>query len=97
MIQHVVLISFTDDATDSQRDALVAGLRALPAQIPEIRAYAVGLDAGLAEGNAGIGIVAEFDDAAGWEAYRDHPAHRAVIDDLIAPIRAGRAAVQFER
>jgi hypothetical protein len=28
--------------------------------------------------------------------YRDHPEHQPVITDLIAPIRAGRAAVQYD-
>ena len=39
--------------------------------------------------------MAEFDDAAGYQAYVDHPAHQAVANDLIAPIRAERAHVQF--
>ena len=97
MIQHVVLLTFVPEATDEQRAAVLDGLRALPALIPEISSYAVGQDLGLAPDTASFGIVAEFATQADWEVYRDHPEHRRVITDLIGPIRAGRAAVQFER
>ncbi len=96
MIQHVVLLSFVPEATDEQRVAVADALRALPDLIPEIRRYAVGPDLGLASDTSSFGIVAEFATVADYEVYRDHPAHRRVITDLIGPIRAGRAAVQFE-
>jgi hypothetical protein len=95
MIQHVVLITFTPEATDEQKQELVEGLEALPGLIPAIVSYHVGLDLGLADGNAGIGVVAQFGSEAGWATYRDHPEHRRVIDELIAPIRASRATIQF--
>ena len=97
MIHHVVLLTFVADATDEQRSAVIDGLRALPALVPEIRSYTVGFDLGLAPDNASLGIVAEFASVADYEVYRDHPAHQAVIRDRISPIRAGRAAIQFER
>ena len=96
MIQHVVLLTFVPEATDDQRAAVVDALRALPAVIPEIKRYAVGPDLGLTPDTSSFGIVAEFETVADYEVYRDHPAHRQVITDLIGPIRAGRAAVQFE-
>ena len=70
-------------------------LRALPAQIESLRSYAVGPDLQLGEGRGDFAVVAEFDDADGYQAYVDHPAHQAVANDLIAPIRADRAHVQF--
>ena len=73
------------------------GLRALPAQIPEIRSYRVGVDAGLAaQGNSDLVVVADFDDVAGYLVYRDHPVHQDVIAQRIRPILASRAAVQHE-
>lgn len=95
MIQHVVLITFVPEATDEQRQAVVDALRDLPAQIETIVSYHVGLDLGFADGNASLGIVAQFSDEDGWATYRDHPAHVAVIQELIAPIRASRTAVQY--
>ena len=60
MIQHVVLITFVPEATDEQRQAVADALRVLPSTISEIVSYHVGLDLGLAEGNASIGVVAQF-------------------------------------
>jgi hypothetical protein len=41
-------------------------------------------------------VVAEFDSIEDQTIYRDHPEHQRVITDVIAPIRADRAAVQYE-
>ena len=58
-LRHVVLLTF-DESCDV--DELVATLRELPAAIPELRRYVVGADAGLAEGNATVAVVADVDD-----------------------------------
>src|SRR4051812_14760933 len=96
MLRHVVLIKWTDDATPEQTASAVSALRALPAAVPEIRAYEVGTDLGLRDGTYDVGIVAQFDDADGWRAYLGHPAHVAVLADLISPIAANRVSVQFQ-
>lgn len=94
--RHIVLLSFAD-ATGEQRQAIADGLRALPDQIPEIRRYEVGVDLGLAAGNAHLAVVADFDDQAGYEAYRDHPAHRSLITEQIQPILTARTAIQHQQ
>lgn len=96
MIRHIVLLTWTDDATAEQRAAVAEGLATLPALIPQLRRYDLGADLGLAADNSDFAIVAEFDNLADYEVYRDHPAHQAVIAERIKPIKAGRAAVQFE-
>lgn len=96
MIRHCVLLHLRPDAPEEAADAIVAALRTLPAQIPEIRGYEVGIDLGWREGNARIGIVASFEDQAGWRTYVEHPAHVAVIAEHIAPHVEDRRAVQFE-
>lgn len=72
------------------------GLSTLPAAIPEIRAYRFGPDLGLDPGNADFAIVADFDSVEGYRAYRDHPAHQAVLTGRIRPILARRAAAQHD-
>jgi hypothetical protein len=62
--------------------------------VTEIRAYRVGDDVRETAGNYDLAIVADFDDADGYAAYRDHPEHRRVIDELVRPILDARAAVQ---
>jgi hypothetical protein len=96
VIRHTVMLRWVDDATAEQREAVHAGLRALPPVIPEIRAYTVGPDAGMVEGNYDLVVSGDFDDVAGWRAYMDHPQHQQVIAECIRPILAARAAVQTE-
>lgn len=96
MIRHVAVFRWLDGTTPEQVDAVTEGLRALPAQVPSLRSYAVGPDLALGEGRWDFGVVATFDDAEGYQAYVDHPAHQAVATELIAPIRADRAFVQIE-
>lgn len=96
MIRHTVLFRWVDGTTADQVAAVVAGLRALPDQVPSIRSYVVGPDLLLGEGRWDFAVVADFDDSAGYQAYVDHPAHQAVATDLIGPIRAERAHVQID-
>lgn len=97
MFRHVVMLRWTEAATAEQRDAVPTALATLPPQIPEIRSYQVGRDAGhAAPGNYDLVIVADFDDVAGYETYRDNPVHEDVIARFIRPILESRAAVQHE-
>jgi hypothetical protein len=96
MFRHVVLFRWTEDATDEQRATLVKRLTELPGQIPEIRAFAIGADAGVNAGNYDFAVAADFADRDGYVVYRDHPAHRAVVEECLRPILADRAAVQYE-
>jgi hypothetical protein len=96
VIRHVSCLTWSDAATPNAVAAVVAALDALPAQIPDIRAYHVGADLGLADGNADLVIIADFDDVAAWRRYQEHPAHRAVIVEQIRPILAGRTAAQLD-
>jgi hypothetical protein len=96
MLRHVVCLTWHPDATADEVAAVHAALAELPAQIPELRAYAFGPDVGLASGNADFAVVADFDDADGWRRYMEHPAHQAVLADRIRPILASRTAVQHQ-
>ena len=95
-LTHVALFTWKPGTTEEQVAELSAGLATLPGLIPEIKGYRFGPDAGLAEGNVDYGVVADFDSAEGYRAYAAHPAHRAVIESLIKPIRDRRTGLQFE-
>ena len=90
------MFQWVEGVTADQIAESEAALAALPGRIPELRAYGFGADAGLADGNFDYAVVADFDDVAGYERYRDHPAHREVIVQHLAPIIATRVAVQHE-
>jgi stress responsive alpha/beta barrel protein len=96
MFRHVVLFRWKPEADQEQKQAVAEELRKLPSEISELRGYHVGPDAGMRAGNYDFAVVADFDDPGGYIAYRDHPAHRAVVDKHITPIVSERAAVQYE-
>lgn len=96
MFRHCVVFTFADDATPEQKEAALDAVAALPDHIPEIAAYSVGFDAGLREDNADMAAVGDFADQADYEVYAAHPEHVRVVQDLIRPILASRAAIQFE-
>ena len=96
MVRHCVLLRFTEAATNAQRAEARDALRALPVTIDAIRDDSVGDDLGETDGNFDLAIVAGFDDRAGYATYRDHPDHVRVVRDLLRPIVATRAAVQYE-
>jgi hypothetical protein len=96
MFRHVVLFTWKDDATAAQKQALHDELPKMPPAIDAIRAYKFGPDAGINPANRDYAVVADFDDATGYVTYRDHPVHRALVENYVNPIVASRAAVQFE-
>ena len=96
MFRHVVMIGFTEEATEEQKQALRDGLAALPEKIPEIRTYRIGDDAGLTPDNYDLVVVGDFEDQDGYLTYRDHPVHQDLVKNLLRPITARRAAIQHE-
>ena len=96
MIRHVVMFRWTAQASTEQKLRVQTELRALPPLMTGLRSYHAGPDAGLMPGNFDFAVVADFEDAASYLAYCDHPAHRAVIAECIAPIRQDRSSVQYE-
>ncbi len=95
MVRHVVILTLIDAAGEGDRAAILDALADLPSKIPEIRSYLFGADLGLDPTSADIAVVADFDDLAGFETYRDHEAHKAVIETFIRPVLAARTASQF--
>ncbi len=97
MLRHVVMFRLQPGTTQEAVDAMVAGLRRLPSEVPEVRAFSVGVDAGLVEGNFDVAVVADVDDADAWRRYQAHPVHVEVVTTLVRPHTAERVAVQDER
>jgi Stress responsive A/B Barrel Domain len=96
MIRHVALFVWIPEATDKQKQQVADELQALPPLMTGLRAFHVGPDAGIVAGNFNFAVVADFDDAESYLAYRSHPAHRAVIDQVISPIVQERVSTQYE-
>jgi len=74
----------------------VSGIRSLPHKIPQIRQFALGENARIDEDTFDLVVIADFDNAEGYAAYRDNPDHRALMENVIRPIVASRAAIEYE-
>lgn len=96
MLRHVVLFSWSDPADADRRARTLAAVRALEHEVGGMVSFAVGDDAGLAEGNAHTAVVADFPDAEAYRRYAGHPRHLEVIAEHIQPWLATRTAVQYE-
>jgi hypothetical protein len=94
-MRHVVLFRFQPDTAADRVIALAEGLAALPGAIPEIVDYRFGPDLAINEASWDFAVSADFADTAGYLAYRDHPQHQQLIAELVLPIVADRASVQF--
>ena len=95
MIRHSALFKWTTEATAEQKQSVATELAALAPNVPSIRGFVIGADAGLASGNYDFAVTADFDDEAGFFAYRDDPTHLEIITRTIRPITAQRVAVQY--
>ena len=90
------MFRWTPEATEEQKQRVTAELSRLPQLLRVLRAYHMGADLGVNEGNFEWAAVADFDDLEGYLTYRDNPEHRAIIAEFVRPITAERAAIQYE-
>ena len=96
MLRHVALFRFKPETTDEQIEAAMIALSALPDRIDVLRKFRFGPDAGITEGAWDFAVVAVLDNAHDYVAYRDDPAHIAVLRDSIGPLISEAARIQFE-
>ena len=94
MLQHVVLLRFSDSLPDGHEARVVDALQAYVATLPGVRSYRCGPNLGAAT-NHHFGITATFDDVDGWRAYDEGAEHQRIRAELIAPYATERAAIQF--
>jgi hypothetical protein len=96
MIRHVALFTWDDEMTDELERQFTDELTALGPKLAGLRSYHAGPDAGIIEGNFDFAVVADFDDAESYLAYRSNPEHQDIISRLSAPHAKSRASVQYE-
>jgi hypothetical protein len=91
MITHVVMIKLKDHGDAPE---VAARLRALPAEVPEIRGYDVGIDELHGPRAWDVVLVSRFDSFATLATYVKHPAHQEVVAYL-DQVCETRASVDF--
>lgn len=97
-LRHVVAWKLAAEDADTRAEharEITARLNALVGVVPSVRALSVGPNAAYPDTNWDIAIVADFDDAAGLDAYQVHPAHQDVVV-YVRSVVSDRAAVDFE-
>ncbi|MCA8995840.1 MAG: Dabb family protein [Planctomycetaceae bacterium] len=84
LLRHVVLFTFTEDATEDQINKIVEGFRKLPEQIEGIADFEWGTNnspEGLTKGHTHCFLVT-FKTEEARDAYLPHPAHQAFVTEL---------------
>lgn len=99
MITHLVFFRLkpqADGRTACENSRLlVRKLNALKGTVPTLRALQTGCNLIEADDAYDVGLMTQFDDPEGLEAYRVHPAHQEVVD-FVNAVTDARAAVDFE-
>jgi len=78
MLVHIVCWKYKADTAEDTRDEHRALLRALPAVVPNIESFDVGVDVLHLERSFDTALVAHFPDREALDLYTDHPEHQAV-------------------
>ena len=96
MVEHILLMRWTDEASQEAIDNALAELRGLTDKIAGIVDLSCG--ANFSERAKGYthGLVIRFADRAALEAYFPHPEHQRVVQDFINPIRADTVILDYE-
>jgi len=96
MFRHVVMVRWKPEATLDQRTAALSGVQSLPQRIPQIRRLTIDRNAAIDKDTFDVVVVVDFADANDYVVYRDHPDHRALMETVLRPILAARAAIEHE-
>jgi hypothetical protein len=96
MMRQVVLIRWTAEATEQEKQAVAAELLRLSTSFPRIREIRLGADAGIRPDNFDFAVCVDFDSSEDYLAYRDDFRHQRVVNDVIRPVMAERAGAVFE-
>jgi hypothetical protein len=96
VVEHIVIFKWKEDAPPDKIAEAIAGLKALKDEIPGIISLTCGENFSPRSQGYECGLLVRFVDRAALEAYGPHPAHQAVVQTLISPIRTDTIVVDFE-
>lgn len=99
MIKHIVMWKLKPEAGGKtaleNAEEIKRRLSALPAIIPEIRAFEIGININPSENACDAVLISEFDTLETLKIYREHPEHKKV-SQFVKTVRDGRSVVDFE-
>lgn len=94
-VLHIASFRWKPEVTEADVAALTEALYVMRADIPSIKSYVAGANLHLRAGGADYGVAAIVDDAAGLDAYIDHPLHKDVYEKYLGWMIGERSAVQL--
>lgn len=84
MIRHIVFFRISDQAEIADHEVLLiqvkSELEKLPAIIPEIVSFEVGINLNAVDGKADLSLLSTFSSSESLATYQNHPAHRAFVE-----------------
>lgn len=99
MIKHIVMFRLKDSAEGRGKrenlGILKTVLESLPAKIPGIKCFEVGMNEGESKSASDIVLYSEFDTMQDLEGYRRHPEHLKVVE-MIEKICSERRVVDYK-
>lgn len=99
MVKHIILWQLKDELSDSEKQAVKAGIKSglegLAGQIPGLVEIRVQTE-GLVSSNADVMLYSVFEDEASLKGYSVHPKHVAVADGKVRPFTKTRLCLDFE-
>ena len=99
MVKHVVMWTLREEAEgkNKQENAILLKekLEALPAEIPDILRFEVGLNFNAGDAAYDVVLLSAFKNRDALNAYQNHPKHVEVAD-FVSLVRDKRAVVDFD-
>lgn len=91
----VHLVLFRLDATPEQEAALQAAFDSLTGTIPELLAFSYGRNVSTRDAHFTHALHSEFADFEALGRYLVHPAHEALVQELLQPVMTERRIVDY--
>lgn len=96
MIVHMVLFQWKEEASPEAITSVLEELRDLKKAIPGIIELSCGENFSARSQGFQNGLLVQFQDRTALEAYIPHPAHQAVVQNLIKPILKDIIVLDYE-
>ncbi|HEX3624721.1 MAG TPA: Dabb family protein [Verrucomicrobiae bacterium] len=96
MVAHIVLLRWTENASQEAIDAVMTELRDLRNKIPGIVDVTSGKNFSERAKGFTHGLIFHFKDRAALEGYLPHPEHQRVVQKILSPIRADALIFDYE-
>jgi hypothetical protein len=96
MVEHILLVRWTEGASAEAVDTAMAELRALKGKIPGILDLSSGTNFSVRAKGYTHGLVIRFKDRAALDVYNPHPEHQRVVQKFINPIRDDSIVLDYE-